>query len=863
MTLILERAAVADIPFETRQMMRAKIIRRVQKLNLTAAVDWCMYVRFVVEITFQQDSSIWKTYEGLPDPYQTRTRWDQLKSIKSEDTILSLHNLSPYLRSITRRDQHSKSAATPTLSKEQRVPQSHHKIPLCTLKEAGSESSARLWLMDVEAWVEKNLNAWSGIITDPDIGCTQLSELIQHYLSTAHPIYTNYPEDFSRMILTVMEIWVQLDRKANEAHPILANYTTGFKPSLLDPLLLPSCTQLARLRRIEIYIEKRDRTALPHCPSVFTQEPSTNTLAVRYYENSSPHQQLRSKIEAGARQVRELKLAELQQKQSEQKQILKETQSLQCQCLELQKKCRQTTSKHNKTRCNRCQLVSKAGKMKIDVHEWPLPSDALTMKTAIFELAVPPIIHVWREMTFIIMRDIFDATRQSNSNPPKIYYILDYAPLLPHASSMRSRFELGSTTKSFINAHYKKRKISVATAENVCVNHGMQYTYFDRQYSLPASRVLCVLNVRAACTFQLPAGSYGSLQDLISGTEHTPNEVIVLQANCDRDLTVHELEAFGELRSGENIQLYNVAYELIRSVLDVTREEVSLLVLQTMWQAGPCDTADLLVFRRTHAPLNNSSFAGDLLLAAEEALARHESNWQQSIALHTLAAVVQRVLSLCPQDEVRGRCIVLLRRMRATTLSWLQDLENAFNASEDEQQRVDISRNLLTVALTGCLTFDCDFCHQESILKDDDDLADMFQCLAMVSNYMLPSHTLSQREKRLVRRWSRLTHSFEERLRQAILSSSSSSSSSGIDRFVTRAWPDFMLVGRWKVVPTAMSWIEAISHAPGKKQSTVHFNLLHGTLLVDGDPVARLPSEIVEHPTYQRLFGAVSISTLP
>ena len=38
----------------------------------------------------------------------------------------------------------------------------------------------------------------------------------------------------------------------------------------------------------------------------------------------------------------------------------------------------------------------------------------------------------------------------------------------------------------------------------------------------------------------------------------------------------------------------------------------------------------------------------------------------------------------------------------------------------------------------------------------------------------------------------------------------------------------------------------------------VHYDLLTGQLLIDGKQLGRLPQEIVEHPIYASIFGAVS-----
>ena len=39
----------------------------------------------------------------------------------------------------------------------------------------------------------------------------------------------------------------------------------------------------------------------------------------------------------------------------------------------------------------------------------------------------------------------------------------------------------------------------------------------------------------------------------------------------------------------------------------------------------------------------------------------------------------------------------------------------------------------------------------------------------------------------------------------------------------------------------------------------VHFNLLDGSLLVNGKPLGRLPNEIQRHPLYNLIFGEVRL----
>jgi len=64
----------------------------------------------------------------------------------------------------------------------------------------------------------------------------------------------------------------------------------------------------------------------------------------------------------------------------------------------------------------------------------------------------------------------------------------------------------------------------------------------------------------------------------------------------------------------------------------------------------------------------------------------------------------------------------------------------------------------------------------------------------------------------------------------------------------------------WHVLPRSKSrWISCVT----EKGQKVHYNLLTGELLIGGKRLGRLPSKIVDHPTYEYIFGKVSGQSPP
>ncbi len=79
--------------------------------------------------------------------------------------------------------------------------------------------------------------------------------------------------------------------------------------------------------------------------------------------------------------------------------------------------------------------------------------------------------------------------------------------------------------------------------------------------------------------------------------------------------------------------------------------------------------------------------------------------------------------------------------------------------------------------------------------------------------------------------------------------------SNAYDQAISQLWSSFRNSSSWHALPRPNSrWISCVTE--GKQE--VRYDLLSGQLLVNGKPLRRLPREIVEHPTYASILGAVS-----
>lgn len=167
------------------------------------------------------------------------------------------------------------------------------------------------------------------------------------------------------------------------------------------------------------------------------------------------------------------------------------------------------------------------------------------------------------------------------------------------------------------------------------------------------------------------------------------------------------------------------------------------------------------------------------------------------------------------------------------------------------------------LGVTCFSTFDVRAEYIPSIFSDYKDLSIAMQC-AMIVHDNTPSSLADDSTfylTRMLHRHQRLLQFLEPVFSvYKVLDNLSLSHADGYDDAVSFFWPGYHrgTSSRWQATPTPASrWISCLAEG-GQK---IHYNLLTGQLLVDGKPLGMLPEEIIEHPMYADLLGAVSVMT--
>ncbi|KAH9059214.1 hypothetical protein EDB87DRAFT_1684972 [Lactarius vividus] len=835
-------ASKGGFPSETLHLMRVKMARRLSKLGPAVSDDVYDAVYDAAKETETLLLDRWSSFqasESVSPPW----RPEELDIVR--DTAITLKNSRHYLLDALHPTSHSypqKQFKPSHTLRLDTVDFSHFLDGRLTAAVAKEKRTA---LADFESSVERYLDSWVGSLqhdsslSAPDV----IASCIEQYYVCAREIYDANPEDNSIMILTIMDLWMALDKLTAQQCPLLTSYSPEIPRDFLHYLLLHRSGSLRRAMVIGEYILQRHRDA--SCTtSIFSDKAIESSFPVQYFRGSPKQQQLYAEINRHAEEQREKKRKRLRV-------LNNKWRSLKDAATNMDHNNHEGNQDHG--RCKKCKKDNKADNLKIVAFEWPLPQATMQAQLVIFELSLPRAFSAWREITYKILCDIGLPSASGNVDRPEL--------LLDAFSGLRNwairhkyhRITIGSTTKSFCDqTHYKTVKIP-ADDSDVLLNNGLSFRLYDRETKLWAARPFLGSNVAHFCTPPIPVSSpYSKIHSFVSETHHTSNEVIAGHADCPPELSSHEYMAFSGLRSGPRLQWLNIARELSSPSLSFRREEVHTLITQAAWQLGPLSDN----VREWHTELGIPGFGWTILHELEGLLGRIEANWIEEVTVRTVALLTCRLLSAVRDHDVCERAYNLLRKARSVAHKWIHELGSKLDMAEEEPSRATLRRRLCTLAMTCLSTYDVCPEHVPSTLASDNDIAIAVHCAVIVHDNT-PSIVEDGYLIRLLSRHHRLLHFLEPHLRECV-----QSNPSGFDNGLTSLWPGFrrQTTSNWHALPRPHSrWISCT--VEGGKE--VHYNILTGQLLIGGNPLGRLPQDIIQHSTYASVLGTRVLDVVP
>jgi hypothetical protein len=608
---LLRKSVRLNLPSELLYVMRAKMTRRLSKLGSAVPQDVCEFVHNTAVQTEALITKRWTEFQAIGPGPTLEPTLDFLA-----DTRLSLNASYNYLTKVL-------NAISNTRSQTSFNPQGSRLYSVYDFSQLSNgklenaiANGGHIAIMDFELSVEKNLKSWVTASADGEGTLDVIASCIQQYHAGAKMLYKANAEDNSIMILTIMTLWVALDELATQQCPLMKEYSPEIPSKFLHDLLLHRSSTINRALQIEEYLCRRHGEVPAHIPSILSNVVNHSCFAVKHYSTSEDLKRRYKEIEEHGQEERKKKCEELES-------LHQRLNSLRSAASMMS----HDSWEHRFATCTKCQLDHQAEVMTISVHEWPLPSDQLDAQRVVFELSPPHAFSVWRDITYMILR--LSSVYQSGS----AHKFLDTFSGLSKWARPARGVTIGSSTEPLSDrSQYKAVRLPTNQA-SVLVDNGLSFQLIDRSCSSWVMGSLSESSIAKLCAPPIdPASPYRYLHNFVSNTQHTANDTIASQADCPKEINLHEFIAFSGLRSGPRLQWLNIARELASSSLSFRLEEVHTLVTQAAWQLGP----HVAGVREWHIDLGISSFGNTLLHELESLLERVKANWLEEVTVRTI-----------------------------------------------------------------------------------------------------------------------------------------------------------------------------------------------------------------------------------
>lgn len=692
-------------------------------------------------------------------------------------------------------------------------------------------------LFDFESWVDLHLTTWTENVARNENTCIQLRSLIQDYYHYGKSRYEDDAKQLSTMYLTVFELWCVLDQIATSACPMIGRTRCEIPATILEPLLLSEWKDLTRLSRVEAYIRSRQGNISAFGPI------GDNSFGVQYFDTCDEMRTLKSDIENDARDDESLKMREWQRVRAEFESLM--SQAARC------------THKHNRygIACDKCMLEKRAKDLSITIYEWPLPDNESHAKAVVFELRCPLVFKAWREILWMLLHELRPRHLQDRHHVEETLPAYSALRRYHGAHVEKSGLSLGSSTKSFARSHYRVAYAHSADTQ-ISVPNALHFELFDQTSGTLTANTNLAPDIKANCILTVDHTPYAVLQWALNSSTHYENSVIAEQGSFPPDLSFHEFDAFGTLRSGERVQWINILRELVSSNLQWNTIGVRILIEQCIWEAGTSTTND--VFRAAQIICKQSTFVQALLSATEWKLTSIKANWNELHCIQALTAITAQLHNLLRDQLLRDQAQQILLDIRSALVQWIDDLLLHLQELIDDDA-IRHCQDLLCYACICChATFDILKTLQPTeIFPSETSVAIYVKCSIIIQDNLPVNPPVNLRP--LHRRDERLALQLLASLQQMI-----SFRGSGFTMGIQKITGIAHIALPWTFADSQRLWIKSVT--AGNKQSvsqSVYYNLFNGTLLVDGKRIGRLPATMTGNPIYQELFKSQILEVIP
>ena len=698
-------------------------------------------------------------------------------------------------------------------------------------------------------------------VVDFQTRCFKLAQSVVDLFTSVGHNYDSNPEQMSIFILNLFDLWVQMDKSAVKACPLLTNYLPVFTPQLLDVLQLPTLSGMERLRGIQRHLQNRVVNCRFRDKTIFS-EPDEECFALRYLESSASLKELQQQIENASSRSYERKRTEWKEACENYDELSRKISDGTCVCSF------NPDGTRNVRGCTRCWHWRCRKKMEITVHEDFLPKDDSRKAAVVFELGIPSFLAAYRNATWRILSDLGYPNKPDNFQSP-VMLLKDYTQLQTFGRSTTANgISLASSSKSFLQTHFKARKMKVEFPE-VASPLALQFAYYDMRQGKWLKNFNRPLTFQHICGIHIPRG----LRDSVMRPMEHPKvdtdgpssyQTVANQTKCPSNMSAHEFMAFQRLLAGKTRRWPTMLVELGASNLNFSIEDTTKVFSQLAVQAGPAKN-DGDVLQDAHFFFRDQSFCQRLMEQINKRLLNIKANWRETNCMEMLISISLRLFSLSTGSDRQG-AETLLTGAREATLSWLSRLrDEARNAADaDAAQR---AANYGFLAALLCRRTFTVFVESNSKMNAEDLCTFVQASVALQENMVADLEKLPQSLKNMLVRDAKMAYQIHLLIQESI---EGNPESLGIA--INKTWSDpSNFTGRtyssWHfLAPPNERWVASNVTSTLNDflvPQVVHYNFVEGHLLIAGKPIGRLPGNIRESEDVKELFGNQHLLTFP
>ncbi|KAF3910551.1 hypothetical protein ABW21_db0201596 [Orbilia brochopaga] len=877
MAKLIQRGMIDDLVKQDHlYVMAAKVARRSQKLaNLPQFLEDT--VTTALTAASKYFARRWETFGSLD---AKPLSWTPADLNLTTDSKLKLVNSASHILSVLNGDT---SLTELELAQRPFTPGPSSRITDPMLLDfdlsKASKKERTVFLMDIETWVDKSLNEFVLEHSEDEAAVVQLGHLFDRYFKVAVDEYGGNPENISVAFLTGFEIWGAMDTITTKCIPLLSKYHPEIECDDLNNLVLPSRRQMERLATLQTHVRDRRRKASVQKPTLFKDTFTEASFQYQFYEKSARLQELRDEVEEAAAAARRDMTTSLRAANEKYRTLIAEASRLE----------HVYTAKGNhraKKFCPRCSKENEARNLTIGKHEWPLPDeekDPALLRAIVFELECPPHFAAWRDTTFKMLVNTSAILQFTETDPETKAqeHLQSYIGLKDfYLNNRSSGIVLASMAKAIGRDGGVKVQLPAADDEVLAeCSLKPRYWYSDGTGGHWVRDFIKLKGLwdKRMFSYKLPNDSvYKPLQFALRKTNHTSNDILALQYKCPPKLSLHEFYEYGVLRAGYNIQWFNIVKTLRARSLSLNRKEVSYLILQAAWEAGPAsENTRNLFFREAHRVFDTSLTVSGILHEIDKFLGTIETNWLEMVTVATLIALACRCLALVKKDQqsVITEAIDLILRLRKVVYGWIQILRQQVKEEQDERSLATKLQNLMYCAAICRMTYDMPDEHAPdlfdgaitgegiTVTRDPEPLSIFLEAGAIIRDNLPPKREhVDDYFRHAIDRSTRLAHRWESRCRDLV-----QQDPAAIDLAIEHQWQPHSRRTEWKPAKKPNQfWLQMITRpVDGDRDVQISLNLLDGQILMDSIPFGRLPHEYTQHPTYARVFGTEVLAVGP